>query len=275
MIYRTIDREKDMLIGVEMDKVEIEQVQRPEQVQQEPEKRELMLEGIEKTYPSEICFDGMLGAVHNQIYNGQGLGTCYAEAATAWIEYWVWRKTGRLIQFTKNEIFDVAVDAKTMYGYDYRKNTRLTTIFATGGSPNNVFNYAYKYNLNLGWHYFTDRQESQNFKLFRELAEKCLKDKTFRTRSFNDLPFTKDEDSARKNATRILAEHGPFVYVSYTDSQRRSTHAWLAVGANKDGLLMRNSYGDPSLCMDKWGAVVKYATDGTWNCVPMIETKMF
>lgn len=267
---KQLDRENDMLFPIVMDF--------PKEAPVERETRKIedaLFSGIERTMPMEINFDGMLAPAHNQVYNGQGLGTCYAEAATGWIEYWVWRKCGKMIQFSREEIWDVAVDAKTMYGYDYRKNNTLKTIFSTGGSPNNVFTYGFKYNLNLGWHYFTDKQVSKNFQLFRELAEGCMLEKTFRTRSFTDMPFNVDVNSARENAMKILTEYGPFVYVSYTDNRKTTTHAWLAVGATRNGLLLRNSYGQDELVMDRWENVVKYATNGTWNCVPMIETKKF
>ena len=222
-------------------------------------------------FPASVSYAPMLGAAHNQVYDGVPLGTCYAESATAWIEYWVWRKCGRLIRFSRDEIFDVALDARGVYGYESRKNNSPTKLFATGGMPAGVFSSAYKFNEKLSQHYFTGKRESENFGLFRELADKSLKDGKYKVRYFSECDLGKDAETAYTNAVRTLVRNGPFVYVSYTNSAKTASHAWLACGADEEGLLLRNSYGKPEPVTDKWESVVKYFYGTSVNCAPDLK----
>jgi len=223
-----------------------------------------------KIYPKEISFNGMVAFPHNQVRNGKPLGTCYADSTTALIEYWVWRKCGRKIRFTDEEIFDCALDSKGIYGYEYRRDHTLAQLFSVGGNPAGVLTSAYKFNRMLGWHYFTDHQPSDNFALFASLADESFRDSTsFKVKQLSEYPFT-NEDAAYSNAVKILFDYGPFIYVSYTNTAKTSTHAWFAVGAGEDGLHLVNSYGSIEPVVDRWENVVKYFYNASANCLPML-----
>jgi len=80
---------------------------------------------LQEVYPTSITFESMLGPSHSDIYEIAPSSINYAETAIAWIEYWMWRKTGHRVIFTNEEILDLAIDATESPGYEHRSRESL------------------------------------------------------------------------------------------------------------------------------------------------------
>jgi len=46
------------------------------------------------------------------VKNQGSYGTCYQEAGTLMVEFYIWMHTGKKIVFSRNEVWDAAADSK-------------------------------------------------------------------------------------------------------------------------------------------------------------------
>lgn len=186
-------------------------------------------------FPNVIDYKSQIG---NNVHNQGSYGTCFAEAATLLIEYWLWLRFGKKIIFSREEIWDLAGDVKNS-SYNYRKTNKYQAI--SGGWADRALNSAYYYNDNLKKHFFTQQKNSNTFKLFKDAIDYAYGGITGAFHKFKryDVEINKNMDYVRK----MLLWYGPSCWDCKWNSGDSSGHAILLYKADQNSLTIRNSWG--------------------------------
>lgn len=190
-------------------------------------------------YPKTLDYEFTIDAVHDQQY-----GTCFCEAATTWVEQWLWMKTGKKWTFTEHEIWEIAADSKLSSKF-LREADRDDAV--SGGYPKPALEAIYNFNQNLDLHYWV-QGESEICNKFIELVDKDIG-------SFEVVSVPAN----RASISQAMFENGPMPVSVNWYKTPGSGHCIVACKYNEEKVWFRNSWGDKTLVGWTWHDYEKYS----------------